>query len=64
MPIPKPGKKEKKSDFMDRCMEDDVMNREYPQAKQRFAICNRQWQNRNKSTLGDLIKATAFSVEK
>ena len=39
MPIPKPGKKEDKEKFMSRCMGDPVMLKEYPDQKQRAAIC-------------------------
>lgn len=47
MPIPKPRKGEKKEDFIKRCMGDEVMKREYPNNRQRFAICNSQI-NKNK----------------
>ena len=37
MPIPNPRKNEK--DFTGRCMSDPIMKEEYPDAKQRVAIC-------------------------
>jgi hypothetical protein len=40
MPIPKPKKNERKNDFLNRCMTDDVMSNEYRIAGQRFAVCN------------------------
>lgn len=40
MPIPKPKKNERKNDFLNRCMADDVMTNEYRIAGQRFAVCN------------------------
>lgn len=39
MPIPKREKKEKVKNFISRCMDDSVMKEEYPNIKQRFAIC-------------------------
>jgi len=48
MPLPKPRKGEKQDDFIDRCMGDEVMNKEYPDAPQRAAVCHRQWRDRKK----------------
>ena len=39
MPIPTPRKNESSDAFISRCMGDDVMNREYPDQKQRAAVC-------------------------
>lgn len=39
MPIPKRGKNEDKKKFMERCMGDGVMNKEFPDQSQRAAIC-------------------------
>jgi len=47
MPLPKPKKGEKHDDFMDRCMGDDVMVSEYPDEKQRYAICQTQWDGKD-----------------
>jgi len=46
MPIPQPTNSEEKNDFIARCMTDDIMNAEYPDAKQRIAICQIQWNNK------------------
>lgn len=46
MPIPKPKKDEPKEDFLNRCMANDVMNSEYPDNKQRYAVCMSQWENK------------------
>lgn len=43
MPQPKPKKGEKKKDFLDRCMSNKVMNDEYPDNDQRYAVCNSIW---------------------
>ncbi len=40
MPLPKPSKQESRQDFIDRCMKDKVVQKEYPNQKQRLAICS------------------------
>ncbi len=42
MPIPERHKGESRDSFMGRCMADATMNKEYPDQKQRAAICYRQ----------------------
>lgn len=39
MPIPSPNKDEDRKSFMSRCMGDSKMNEEYPDSKQRVAVC-------------------------
>jgi hypothetical protein len=39
MPIPNPGEKESKDEFLSRCMSDPKMGEEYPDNKQRYAVC-------------------------
>jgi hypothetical protein len=39
MPIPKPNKVEKKQDFINRCMTDEIMANEYKIPAQRLAVC-------------------------
>lgn len=39
MPIPQPQKDEDRKSFMSRCMGDEKMNKEYPDSKQRTAVC-------------------------
>ncbi len=43
MPMPKPRKTEDKDEFISRCMENEVMNEEYPDSKQRLAVCHDLW---------------------
>lgn len=43
MPIPKPRKGEKQSDFIARCMGDSTMGKDYPKTGQRYAICIDSW---------------------
>lgn len=39
MPIPSRNKDEEKNKFLSRCMSDTVMNKEYPEQSQRYAVC-------------------------
>jgi hypothetical protein len=48
MPIPSPTDNEKKDAFISRCMGDGVMKKEFPEAKQRVAVCMSKWKNKNK----------------
>tara|TARA_R110002074_G_scaffold68131_2_gene159844 strand:+ start:108 stop:1259 length:1152 start_codon:yes stop_codon:yes gene_type:complete len=64
MPLVKPRDKEKREDFMSRCMSDDKTTSEYPKATQRLAVCSTQYENDKKEkytmddmkTMGDAIK--------
>lgn len=42
MPLPTRNLGEKKEEFIQRCLGDDVMKAEYPDIKQRLAVCNQQ----------------------
>lgn len=55
MPIPNRQKDESKKDFLSRCMSDDTMNKEYPDNKQRYAICQNQ-ANKSESWIMAFIK--------
>lgn len=39
MPLPKKSPGESKEDFIQRCMDDETMKREFPDEGQRYAIC-------------------------
>ena len=39
MPIPRRNKDEDKTNFVSRCMSNEVMKKDYPDEKQRVAIC-------------------------
>jgi len=47
MPIPEPAPREGETEFMVRCMTDDVMVDEYPDRDQRLAVCYAQWRERD-----------------
>jgi hypothetical protein len=44
MPLPKPKNKEKKTDFVSRCIGDTQTNKDFPDQKQRIAVCYSQWE--------------------
>jgi len=43
MPLITPKKSEKQGDFVSRCMGDETMNKDFPNQKQRAAVCYSQW---------------------
>tara|TARA_R100000734_G_scaffold10486_1_gene7911 strand:+ start:1221 stop:1805 length:585 start_codon:yes stop_codon:yes gene_type:complete len=45
MPLPIPKKEEKKSEFIARCMSDQVMVGEFPNVAQRVAVCQKQFED-------------------
>ena len=49
MPIPNPKKSEKEGDFVSRCMGDETMNKDFPDQKQRAAVCYSQFKKDNAS---------------
>ena len=48
MPLVKPKDKEKRDDFIERCMGDQTSVTDYPKRGQRFAVCNSLYNARNK----------------
>jgi len=56
MPLPVPRKKEKSKDFISRCMDSETMKKEFPESKQRVAVCYSQLRKaRGKSKLERLV---------
>lgn len=52
MPLPKPNKNEKEQEFVSRCMRSETMNKEFPDQKQRAAVCYSQYKKRKQSAKG------------
>jgi len=48
MPLPKPTKGQKESNFISSCMSNKIMKREYPDNEQRLAVCFSQFRRRKK----------------
>ena len=65
MPLPSPKGRQPEDSFVSNCMSDDKMKKEFPNQKQRFAVCKSQykrakkskakWQDWNESENGDFI---------
>lgn len=63
MPIPKPKEKEDSQKFVSRCMGNETMKKEYPDQKQRVAICLGQVKQRTKSNLfNQVLDILGFSL--
>jgi HK97 family phage prohead protease len=56
--MPKPRNDETRADFLDRCMGDDEAVSDYPDAEQRYAVCNSLWTERPK-----VMKHQAVALE-
>ena len=58
MPLVKPKDKEKRKDFISRCMSDDKTISEYPTTEQRLAVCSSQYENGKKEeySMNDIEK--------
>lgn len=52
MPLPTPKPQETKEEFINRCMDDDVMVRDYASEEQRAGVCFTQWRNAGKAEDG------------
>lgn len=50
MPLPKVEKNDDKKKFIDKCMSDETMNKEFSDPKQRAAICYSKWK-KSKGTI-------------
>ena len=46
MPLPTPTTSETRQEFIDRCMADETAVTDFPETGQRFAVCQRQWDER------------------
>lgn len=53
MPMPDPDKDEKHDGWIERCMANPTMNSEYPDSKQRYAVCQGIWEK--KESRGETI---------
>ena len=58
MPLVKPREKEKREDFISRCMADDKTTSEFSTTGQRLAVCNSQYENNKKEkySMNDIEK--------
>jgi hypothetical protein len=67
MPLPKPKNQEKRSEFVSRCIGDDQTAKDFPDQKQRIAICYTQWDTAKKEAtaiVGSGDNEVLFSAQK
>ena len=50
MPLPKPNPNEKQKEYIARCMKDSTMQKEFPDIKQRNAVCFSNWRRSKQAT--------------
>ena len=62
MPIPSPNKDENQQEFVSRCMSNSTMVSEYPDKKQRAAVCFNKWEKRKKS-IEEIVKSTLKALK-
>lgn len=63
--MPKPRKNENRDEFLNRCMADDEARADFPDNKQRYAVCNSFWDNRKKDMSDDIqFKSVSLSLKK
>ena len=43
LPLPKPRRDEKRAKFIDRCMSNETMKKDFPKDSQRIGVCFTQW---------------------
>ena len=60
MPIPEIKTNEDKQKFIQRCMSNEMMEKEYPDVKQRTAVCLRQTRQKSKSNLIEQVHDQLF----
>jgi len=49
MPLPTKNPNEERDEFVNRCMSDDIMKKEYSDSKQRVAVCISQYKRKKKA---------------
>jgi len=54
MPIPKPKPDEAEKYFISRCMDNPIMKKEFPDNKQRIAVCYSSWRGEKKMSKEDI----------
>lgn len=60
--MPKPRKNEDRENFLDRCMGDEEANADYPDNKQRYAVCNSIWRDKDKA-MNDEVQFKSVSLD-
>jgi hypothetical protein len=63
MPIPQPNDNEDRQKFISRCMGDEVMKKDYPESKQRVAICLGQTKKSKGNLLDNVLAILGFTYD-
>jgi hypothetical protein len=63
MPIPQPNDNEDREHFISRCMSNEVMKKDYPESKQRVAICLGQTKKSKSSLLDNVLAVLGFTYD-
>lgn len=63
MPIPRPKKNEDDKKFVARCVDNEMMKKEYPDAKQRVAVCISQTKRSSKGIFNQVLDILGFSFD-
>ena len=62
MPIPSRKKDEDKQAFVSRCMGDEVIKKDYPDSKQRIAVCLNQVKKDTKASILEEVQDTLLET--
>lgn len=62
MPIPKPNQNEDEKKFVARCMSNETMRKEYPDQKQRVAICIGQTKKQSQGIFSQVLNILGLSI--
>jgi hypothetical protein len=60
MPIPKPDENEDSKKFINRCMSDEMMKKDYPENQQRIAVCLGQTKKSKSSLINQVLEILGF----
>jgi hypothetical protein len=60
MPIPKPEKNEDRQKFVSRCMGNETMKKDYPDNKQRIAVCLGQTKKTKAGLFDQVLEILGF----
>jgi hypothetical protein len=63
MPLPKPKDGENKKKFIDRCMSNPTMTKEFSDPSQRRAVCEKQWKGKANEDAHKMLQALVKGEE-
>ena len=63
MPLPRPVTNQKRKDFVSECMDDSVMREEFPNNKQRSAVCHSRYDTAKKSKVSGYVEWENLSYD-